>query len=77
MNHFCRFDIIRLDEVFEIRLASLKISVTRIDLILCTVMSGRRPFGKGDFCFGDLRCFARGAVMSSDYDATSIWCRWP
>ena len=44
---------------------------------MCTVMSGRRPFGKGDFCFDDLRCLARGAVMSSAYDATSMVGRWP
>jgi hypothetical protein len=40
-----------------------------------TVMSGRRSVGNGCFCFDGLRCLARGAVMSSAYDAASI--EWP
>jgi hypothetical protein len=40
-------------------------------------MSGRRSFGKGDFCFDGLRFLARGAVMSSAYDAASMGGRWP
>ena len=32
-------------------------------------MSGRRPFGNGNFLLLMLRGLARGAVMSSAYDA--------
>ena len=47
------------------------------EAIECTVMSGRRSIGKGDFCFDGLRYLARGAVMSSAYGATDLVGRWP